>query len=120
MTEEEIIRAFHAMWDNYPEQVRLIDRTFLVLAGNKAYLAAGGRTGIRCNTGNPELHRGCQAIASLNTREAKIKDSEHSGVTWHSYWIPVEGEENLYVHFTNGLNETIAKYRQEAERKQAE
>ena len=29
-TEEEIIKAFHMMWDNYPEQVRLIDRSFRV------------------------------------------------------------------------------------------
>ena len=42
-SKEQMIEAFHMMWDHYPEQVRLIDRTFLVMAGNRAYLAAGGR-----------------------------------------------------------------------------
>ncbi len=36
-TREELIEAFHLMWDRYPEQVRLIDRSFLVIAGNPAY-----------------------------------------------------------------------------------
>lgn len=71
MTQEELICAFHAMWDNYPEQVRLIDKTFLVLAGNKAYTAVG--------------------------------------VPCESFWVPVEGETDYYIHYTNGLNEAIAR-----------
>ena len=38
----ELIEAFHLMWDRYPEQVRLIDRHFTVIAGNPAYVEAGG------------------------------------------------------------------------------
>lgn len=41
--EEEIIQAFHLMWDNYPESVRLIDKSFTVLAGNKVYQSRGGK-----------------------------------------------------------------------------
>ena len=28
VNKEELVRAFHLMWDNYPEMVRLIDRKF--------------------------------------------------------------------------------------------
>lgn len=54
------------MWDNYPEAVRLIRRGFHVVAGNKVYFAQGGQIGGRCNVGNPELHRGCQAMNAQN------------------------------------------------------
>ena len=111
MSKEELITAFHAMWDNYPEQVRLIDKTFLVLAGNKAYLAAGGETGIRCcEQGTPEIHRGCQAQASLKERAAKSVPSTMAGVPCESFWIPVEGETDYFIHYTNGLNEAIARF----------
>ena len=40
-TEEQLIEAFHLMWDNYPESVRLIDRTLRVVAGN--HLTIEGR-----------------------------------------------------------------------------
>ena len=35
--KEELVRAFHMMWDNYPEVVRLIDRRFNIIAGNPAF-----------------------------------------------------------------------------------
>lgn len=107
--EKEMVEAFHAMWDNYPEQVRLIDRKFRIVAGNKAYLAFGGMVNVKCNIGDPKMHQGCQAIACLNDRQTKIKSTEINGVKWDSYWVPVEGKDDYYVHFTNGLNEAIAK-----------
>ncbi len=30
--EDEIVQAFHLMWDSYPEQVRLIDKRCRVMA----------------------------------------------------------------------------------------
>jgi len=110
MTQEELICAFHAMWDNYPEQVRLIDKTFLVLAGNKAYTAAGGQCGIRCvEQGPPEGHRGCKAQESLKEHMVKSVQNELAGVPCESFWVPVEGETDYYIHYTNGLNEAIAR-----------
>lgn len=105
--EDELVRAFHMMWENYPEAVRLIRRDFHVIAGNKVYLAQGGQIDVQCNVGDPSFHKGCQAMNSLKTREAKCKQSEVLGVTWDSYWIPVEGVEDYFVHFTNGINKTI-------------
>lgn len=107
--EKELVKAFHMMWDNYNEQVRLIDRKFRVVAGNKAYMAFGGLTNVPCNIGNPELHKGCKAMACLKNNETMIKSSEVNGVKWDSYWVPVEGYPDYYVHFTNGLLESLTK-----------
>ena len=110
-TTEELIEAFHMMWDNYPEQVRLINRTFLVLAGNPAYLDAGGKIGVHCNKeGDPEGHRGCRAMAALKAKETRSVKTVFNGVAWESFWVPVAGEDDYYIHFTNGLNEAIAKF----------
>lgn len=109
---EKYIEAFHMMWDNYPESVRLIDRTFTVLAGNKAYTAMGGTTDVKCNVGDPAFHRGCQAMASLKSGQTKTLKTDVEGVAWESYWVPVAGRDDLYVHFTNGINETMAKMQQ--------
>ena len=107
--ERELIRAFHMMWENYPEAVRLIRRGFQVVAGNRIYLAQGGQVGRRCNVGDPALHKGCQAMNALKSRETRRKQTEVNGVHWDSYWIPVEGTEDYFIHFTNGINETIEK-----------
>ena len=111
-TKEELIEAFHLMWDRYPEQVRLIDRSFLVIAGNPAYTQAGGQTGVHCNVGDPAFHRGCKAMAALKAGETRTTKTEVGGVTWESFWVPVAGEEDYYIHFTNGLNESIKQYMQ--------
>ena len=109
ISEEEIIRAFHMMWDNYPEQVRLIDRSFRVVAGNPSYIAGGGQAEVKCNVGDPELHRKCQAIAALSSGETRIVTNEIAGMEFEAYWVPVEGAPDYFVHFNNGLNEIIAK-----------
>ena len=113
-TEQELVKAFHMMWDNYPESVRLIDRKFRVVAGNPAYRNMGGQVDVKCNVGDPALHRGCQAIHCLKTRETKTLQTEVEGVKWDTYWIPVEGCEDYYVHFTNGLNALVMKKMAEA------
>ena len=110
-TREELIEAFHLMWDNYPEQVRLIDRRFTVIAGNPAYTEAGGQTDVHCNVGDPAMHRGCKAIAALNAKEAMTTRTEVAGIPWESFWVPVAGEDDYYIHFTNGLNAAIEQFK---------
>ncbi len=112
VNKEELVRAFHLMWDNYPEMVRLIDRKFNIIAGNTAFYKVGGQDGVKCNTGDPAFHKGCQAMSALKTQETKTKSSEVEGVTWETYWIPVS--DDYYVHFTNGFSAYIAKKTAEA------
>ncbi len=114
VTEEELIKAFHQMWDNYPESVRLIHRSFRVVAGNKKYIATGGTINTKCNVGDPSFHKGCQAMNCLKLRETRTVSVDMDGIAWESYWVPVEGSEDYYVHFTNGVNAYIQKKAQEA------
>ena len=116
--EEKLVQAFHMMWDNYPEAVRLIHRSFRVVAGNPVYMKMGGQTGGKCNVGDPALHRGCQAIACLRARETRCITSRKDDVDWVTYWIPVEGTEDYSIHFTTGLNAYVQKKTAEAAAKE--
>ncbi len=107
--EQALIDAFQMMWGNYHEPVRLIHRSFRVLSGNSAYINTGGQVGGKCNASNPELHIGCRAIECLKERKTNCKTSDMGGVRWDSYWVPVEGSNDYFVHFTNGMNEFIEK-----------
>lgn len=117
MTEQNIIEAFQMMWGNYHEPVRLIHRSFKVVAANNAYLATGGEIGGKCNATNPELHVGCRAMECLRERKTTNKTSEMYGVRWDSFWVPVEGSEDYFVHFTNGMNEFMEKMAKETREK---
>ncbi len=108
-SEQSLIEAFRMMWGNYHEPVRLIHRTFRVVAGNAAYLKTGGRLGGKCNAENPELHAGCRAMECLRERKTTCKVSDMLGVRWDSYWVPVDDANDYFVHFTNGMNEFSEK-----------
>ena len=51
-------------------------------------------------------------MAALNAKETRVMKAEVGGITWESYWVPVAGEEDYYIHFTNGLNASIKQYQQ--------
>lgn len=36
MEKAEVIKAFHLMWDNYPESAMLIDKKRNIIAANKS------------------------------------------------------------------------------------
>ena len=101
-SEEELIQAFHMMWDNYPEQVRLIHRDHRIVAGNALYLEMGGQVGGKCNIGPPEFHKGCRAMEAL--REGKAKSIRHEPGEFESFWIPVAEAPEYYIHYTNGAD----------------
>ena len=111
-SEEELIEAFNLMWGKYPEPVRLIDKNETIIAGNEAYLATSGpeMIGTRCRDLKPaELHIGCKHAKCIRTGEAQTKDLEILGDVWHTYWVPVQGEPDYLIHFSNGIMETFAK-----------
>ena len=115
---ERIIEAFDMMWGSYPEPVRLIDRSFSVIAANAAYLNTGGQVNVKCNIGDPEMHRGCQAQNALKTGETKIMSANIGGTTWDSYWVPVKGADGYFVHFTNGMNAFMEQMKKAAQEPQ--
>ncbi|MDA8222612.1 MAG: hypothetical protein M0Z35_13160 [Desulfitobacterium hafniense] len=107
--ENQLIHAFEMMWGKYHEPVTLVHRSFTIIAVNEACRAYGRVAGVKCNAENPELHKGCQAIQALTTNEPKIAVSERNGINWTSFWIPVSGVPDYFIHFTNGLNEYMEK-----------
>ena len=46
MTDEQIIEAFHAMWDNFPESIMLIKKSREIIALNPKRSAAGLKPGM--------------------------------------------------------------------------
>lgn len=107
--EDQLIKAFEMMWGNYNEPVSMIHRSFTVIAVNEASKAKGAVTGVKCNATNPELHKGCMAMEALNKNELKMITTDREGILWTTYWIPVSGVPDYYIHFTNGLNEYMEK-----------
>lgn len=99
MTDEEMIRSFHAMWGNFPERARLIQKDRTVLAVNKAAEAEGLAVGVRCiDTPPKEAHAGCLATLSLKEGQGKRRLSVDGKKM--RYWLPVEGRGDVYVHFS--------------------
>ena len=49
MTDEEIIRAFHALWDNFPEPVSITQVSREIVAVNKVSESLGITPGMKCS-----------------------------------------------------------------------
>lgn len=48
MEKAEVIKAFHLMWDNYPESAMLIDKKRNIIAANKVAPSTGRIEGNKC------------------------------------------------------------------------
>lgn len=59
-------KAFHLMWDHFPEPVSLIHKSKCVVAVNPACSSIGRTVGSICiKHGKPEAHKGCLALKAL-------------------------------------------------------
>jgi len=101
--DQKILDAFHSMWGSFPEPVTLVHKSREVLAVNKA--CAGIRTvGTKCSTqGGPEAHRGCKANKALASGQATYSKQDVNGKPVIAYWLPVENEPDIFVHFGVGI-----------------
>ena len=96
MEEQEMIRMFHAMYDNFPTRARLIRKNREVLAVNKIAEAEGLSAGVRCIDQPPvEAHRNCKANQALKEKRGEVVFSDDGTVI---FWTPLEGCEDVYVH----------------------
>jgi hypothetical protein len=76
------------------------DRT--ILAVNKTAATEGYPTGVRCvELGKKEYHKGCLANQALSEQTAKrvVAYTDFREAVLDSYWIPLAGSEDLYLHF---------------------
>jgi hypothetical protein len=85
------------------------DRTIVDL--NKAGAAMGCTPGARCvDLGKKEDHKGCLANQALLEQTSKrvVGFQESYGMVLDSYWVPLAGAEDLYLHFSIDITEYAA------------
>lgn len=74
MEKAEVIKAFHLMWDNYPESAMLIDKKRNIIAANKVAPSTGRIEGNKCALVEPlEQHKGCRAEEAWKNGEASYR-----------------------------------------------
>ena len=103
MSNEEIIRAFHLMWDNFPEAVMITQRSREIVAVNKKAAEFGLKAGIKCSSiGKPENHRGCQCNAACDSGEPQFITYDGAFGKAYGYWIPIPEKPEWIIHFGVG------------------
>jgi hypothetical protein len=104
--DEHLLKAFHLMFDHFPECVHLIHKSRQIAALNPAGQAIGREAGMICAQQGPaENHRGCLAARTLQTGKASWiqKDSPLSGQKFVNFWLPLDGYPDFYLHFAVGM-----------------
>lgn len=108
MEKSEVIKAFHIMFDNYPESAMLIDRERNIIAVNKIAPSTGRTEGIKCAAVQPlEQHKGCKLNAAIETTETTYRKKIGALGDVVSFWVPIDGCPEYFVHFSVG---SIKKY----------
>jgi len=109
---EEIRSNFHLFWDNFPFPVMLVHRDRTILDRNTAGEGVGYIPGSRCaDMGKKEDHRGCLANQALREQAAKrvVGYVEAASAVFDSYWVPLAGSEDIYLHFFTDITEYAAE-----------
>lgn len=107
MTKQEVIQAFHMMWDNFPEPVMLTTKSRDIQAINKKAEEVGLNDQMKCSSiGAPEAHKGCLCNQAVEEAKATYKQYEGAFGRAYGFWIPVDGAEEYIIHF--GVGSTFA------------
>jgi hypothetical protein len=98
----EILKAFHLMWDSFPSPVRLLRKDRTVVACNQAAVQRGFGVGEKCFafSGDKSVHKHCKANEALRDQvgQRAIVHSPVRQTVSDSYWLPIPGEKDLFVH----------------------
>ncbi len=106
--KQEVIKAFHLMFDNYPESAVLINKDRDIIAVNKLAPSTGRVEGIKCATVQPlEQHKGCKLNEAVKDNQASYRKKTGALGDVISFWVPVAGHPYYFVHFSVG---SIKKY----------
>jgi hypothetical protein len=108
---KELSSNFHLFWDNFPFPVMLVRKDRTIVDLNKAGQALGCAPGLRCSDiGKKEDHKGCLANQALLEQSAQrvVAFQESYGMVLDSYWVPLAGEEDLYLHFSIDITDYAA------------
>jgi hypothetical protein len=105
----EILNAFNMMWGNFPFLVVLLRKNRTILALNKKARELGVKEGMKCYqlSRGKGIHKECMADAALKEDISKrsVLYSPALKQVLDSYWIPVEGVNDLYVHFATDISD---------------
>lgn len=110
---DDIRHHFHLFWDHFPFPVMLVHKSRTILDRNRAAEAIGCTPGTRCiDQGDKEMHRGCLAGQALREQTAKrsVVYIAQQGCVLDSYWIPLDGREDVYVHFGIDISQYAADH----------
>ena len=103
MTDEEIIRAFHLMWDNFPEPVMITQKSREMIAVNVKAAEMGLKAGIKCSSiGKPENHKGCLCNKAVDSGKPIYITYQGAFGKAFGYWIPIPEKPEWIIHFGVG------------------
>lgn len=103
----EIRSNFHLFWDNFPFPVLLVHKDRTIIERNKTAEAVGYVAGTRCvDMGKKEDHKDCLANQALKEQTAKrmVAYFDVAKAVLDSYWVPLAGAEDLYIHYAADIS----------------
>lgn len=109
---DEVRRNFHLFWDNFPFPVMLTHKNRTILEVNTVCAELGLAPGNRCvDIGKKEFHSGCLAGQALQEQTAKriVAYVEYQGKVLDSYWVPLAGEPDVFLHFSIDISDYAAE-----------
>jgi hypothetical protein len=99
----EILKAFHMMWDMFPTPVFLLRKDRTILDFNQTANDRGVPLGGKCYqlSGDDCIHKQCLGNSALEEGVGKRSVGYYapSKRFVDSYWLPIRGEKDLFVHF---------------------
>lgn len=107
----EVISAFNMMWGLHPGPVMLVHVSRKIMAVNEAANKLGIAAGIFCYSlsGNSKVCPVCFANKALKQGQG-IRNSAYvpaKKAFMDAFWIPIAGEQDLYIHFGNNISEYV-------------
>jgi len=110
MNYDKVIEAFYLMWGNFPEAVQLTHKSREIIALNAECERFGRVKGMICSShGAPEAHQGCLANQALKTQQPVVKKQIFGDAEITTYWLPVDGYPDLFIHFGVGIRAMLEK-----------
>jgi hypothetical protein len=99
----EILKAFHLMWDMFPTPVFLLRKDRTIVDFNRTAKDRGVRLRMKCYqlSGDDCIHKQCLGNSALEEGVGKRSVGYYapSKRFVDSYWLPIEGQKDLFVHF---------------------
>ena len=107
MKDEELIQAFHVMWNDFPEAVMIIKKDREIIAVNSKAADFGLKPGMKCSSvGSQEQHKGCLCNRAADSKQTVAITYQGPFGKAYGYWIPISERPEWIIHF--GVGSTFA------------